>query len=150
MKTKITLIGIMAFALMMATGCRTVTNADGSTTQQLDPQRTANVIRAIVPPAVKIAEAQKPEVKKYLIDVQVVTCALTSSTNVSPASLKAAVESTGIKEIETPEIEATIQSIYAIYSAYYGDVVAQKLPAQEWCVPVLKAICDGVTEGLSE
>ena len=145
-KIKIGIIGLALFAGMFITGCASQT---GSTAIQINPQSTASVIHAIVPPAVRLAVAKQPESAKWILDAQVVICSLSSSTNVSPASLKAAVASTGIKEIQTPEIEATIESIYGLYSAYYADVVAQKLNANQWCGPVLQAICESLTQGLN-
>lgn len=149
MKTKIKiLIGVLMIFVLTITGCKTVVDQSGSSAQQLDPQRTAGVIRAIVPPAVRLAVAKYPDTTKWFLDAKVVICALSTSTNVSPSDLKTAIKSIGVREIQTPEINATIEAVYGIYSAYYADVVRQKLPAQQWCSPVLSALCESLGQGL--
>jgi hypothetical protein len=153
------LIGVsvtIALAFAIA-GCTTTTkitnNPDGTsvtnTVTHLDPQRTSTVIKAIIPPAVVLAVNQEPATRQYLEKAQIAVCAAASAGKFSPDELRAAIDATGVKEIQTPEVQAAIQSIYGIYEAYYGDVVAAKLNGNEWLVPVLTAICDGLRDGLA-
>ncbi len=156
MKKLITILGI-ALAAMVIVGCSTtekvITLPDGSTatntTTRLDPVRTSNAIKAILPTAVTFAISQEPSSRVYIEKAQLAVCATASAGKFSPDELKAAIEATGVKEIQTPEVQTAIQAIYGIYQAYYGDVVAAKLNQNEWLVPVLSAICDGLRDGLN-
>src|SRR5690349_7388698 len=147
MKKIILIIGVVSLTAITFTGCVTkqvvnqrpvvTTNPDGSTVTNIvsttnsvttiDPVRTSNAIRAIVPPAVKLTITESTNARPIITDIKIVICGLASTTHVSPEDLKIAVDSTGIKSIQTPEIEAAIQTVYAIYSAYYGDVVNERL-----------------------
>jgi hypothetical protein len=154
------LVTTAAVALVAAgclTGCITqqhvTTLPDGTSVtnvvKKLDPQRTAKAIKAIIPPAVTFAVKQEPSSRVYIAKAQAAICFSAAAGKFSPEELKAAIEATGIKEIQTPEVEAALQAVYGIYDAYYGDVIAQKLNQNEWLIPVLTAMCDGLTDGLT-
>lgn len=143
--------------LLLTTGCTTTQQIthwpDGTSTtnavKQLDPQKTASAIRFIIPSAVTIAVAHEPSAREYIAKAQVAICFAASAGQTSPDQLKAAVNATGVREIQTPEAQTAITAVYGIYEAYYGDVIAQKLDQNQWLIPVLRAICDGLTEGLA-
>lgn len=139
---KIGLMLILSFSLFF-TACRTA--SDG--TRQFDATRTATVLRTMLPPAVKVAVSQEPSVKPWIRDAQVAVCLLVDTGNVTPGDLKAAIATTGIREINTPESQAVIESVFAIYAATYSDAVAKHLDPTNM-VPVLKGICDGLSDGL--
>lgn len=152
---------ISAFSFLLSaflfTGCvstRTIsTDANGvsqtNTVTHLDPQRTANAIQAIIPPAVQLAVAEQPAAREYIVKAQIAVCTAAAAGNLTPDQLKAAVDATGVKELQTPEAQAAISAVFGIYQAYYGDVVAQKLNQNQWLQPVLSAICKGLSDGLA-
>ncbi len=148
---KIALLIFVPFLLLAGCATRTVPAGDGTivTIRQFDPDRTATVLRTMLPPAVRIAVAKEPQVAPWILDAKVAVCALVDSGKVTPADLKAAVGSTGIKEIDTPESQALIESAFAIYSAAYSDAISKHLDATNM-IPVLKGICDGLNDGLGE
>ena len=141
---KFKILSAIGLSVLLLTGC--VTTPTGQ--RQLDPQRTAAVIKTIVPPATRYAIAKEPQCRQWLVDVKVAICTLSESGKVTPDDLKTAVASTGINEIQTPESQAAIQAVYGIYEAYFADVTAQKLDQVQWLSPVLNAICDGLNDGL--
>lgn len=151
-------IAIASFGLV---GCTTVenhtTNPDGSITtnfvKTIDAQRTATAIRNVVPPAVSLACLESTNARPYISDARVAICALADSGKVTPQDLKGAVDSSGVKSIQTPEIEVAITTVYGIYSAYYGDVINQQLSKNAQTaalVPVLQALCDAIGQGLNQ
>lgn len=156
-KIIITMFLFTAFLAVMLTGCATTQNItqfpDGTSVTnvvtKLDPARTAAALRVIVVTGTRIAVTQDPESREYLSKAQLAICTAAAAGQVSPEQLKSAVDATGIKELKTPEAQVAISSVYGIYQAYYGDVVAQKLNQNEWLVPVLAAICEGLSDGLT-
>jgi hypothetical protein len=148
MKTQIMLAA--ALGLMLA-GCSTVTSPTGVVTQTFDAQKTASVMRAVIPPAVQFADANAPQYAQYIVAAQVVTCGLVGSTNVTPTAIQTALNATGINEIKTPEIEGVTATVYGIYTAFYADLVTAHLPQSEIVTNtsiVLQAVCDSLTQGL--
>lgn len=154
------LLSIFVSLMICSSGCttnKTVTsNADGNpaTTKgtTLDPERTAEVIRAIIPAAVRLAIAREPDSRVWIHDAQLAVCAISDSKKVSPKDLKRAVKQSGVQQLQTPEAQAAIEAVYGIYTAYYGDVINQNLSARAQTaalVPVLKAICESLSEGLA-
>jgi hypothetical protein len=139
------------------TGCMTeqhVTTApDGTsvtnTVTKLDPARTSKAIHAIITPATSLAVSEEPKVRPYVEKAQVAICTAAAAGKYSPDELKAAINATGINEIKTPEVQAALQSVYGIYDAYFGDVVAQKLNQNDWLIPVLSSICESLKDGLA-
>jgi hypothetical protein len=154
-------IAALAAAVITLTGCvtkQTVTQTSPgvfatNTVTTIDPVRTSAAIHSIVPGGVELAVSKAPNVRPYIVDAQVAICSLTDSTNLSPDALKAVVAQTGIQQIQTPEIETVIASVYGLYSAYYGDVINQQLDKNAQTaalVPVLQAICESLGEGLAQ
>ena len=150
---------ISAIILTFCSGCKTTTTVsqgpDGSSVTNsvttIDPARTSAVIKAIIPPAVRLAVTKEPKSYKWITDAQIAICALSASTNVTPALLKAVVtQATG--QAPTPEVQATAESIYGIYAAYWQDVVLAKTDQNAQLAalrPVLEALCESLTIGLA-
>lgn len=171
-KTVLTLMALLLVSSIFLMGCRTtekVTNNTVVTTDPtgvtstntvsvtnsvttIDPVRTSAAIKAIVPPVVRLAIAQKPDLKQYFVDAKVAVCTLTSSTNVSPTDLKLVVAQTKLTQLQTPEVQAAIESIFGIYSAVWGDALNKQLSSNERLavmVPILQSICEALGEGLA-
>jgi len=174
MKTKTKLIGFAALLLagIIFTGCvntRTITTRDTvipglngalitnsvTTTNMVrtvDPVRTSQAIRAMVPPLVRLAVTLNTNVTAWVVDAKVGICMLSESTNVAPADLKIILAQTGLAHVQTPEVEAAVEAIYGIYSAYWGDAINKQLSGNERLaamVPVLQSICEALGAGLT-
>jgi hypothetical protein len=137
---KTTLLLAVALCVGLFSGCATNPTTGQRT---FDADRTATILRTILPPAVKIAIAKEPQAAPWILDAKVAVCALIDTDKVAPADLKSAIASTGIKEIQTPEIQAVIESAFAVYSAAYSDAVSKHLE------PEMKTVLEGFCDGLN-
>jgi hypothetical protein len=144
------------FALVM-TGCKstqTITrNPDGTsvtnTVNTFDVQKAVNAITIAVPGTVRLSVARYPQVEPYLRDTVTAIRLLTSGNKYDPASLHAAIATTHIRELQSDDVQAAIDTIAGLYKAYYGDVVEQKLNQVDSLVPILNAIADSIEIGLA-
>jgi hypothetical protein len=153
---------IVAALLLPLTACKTTEKTivwpDGSTTteqvRQFDPDRTAQAVRAIVPSAVKLAIAKEPKARGYIEKAQLAVCSIVAAQkDLSPESLRLAVKATGLNDLETPEVQAAVATVYGIYQAYFSDVLQQQFSDNETMQNlsvVLLAVCDALSEGLAE
>lgn len=154
MKIKLSFIlaGLICAASIL-TGCNTVTTTNANGTRSFDAQKTAKVIKTVIPPAVVYADQNAVQYRKFIVDAQVVACSLVGSTNVSPDEIKIAFASTGINEIQSPEIEGVTATVYGLYSSFYDDLISAHLPQDQIVTNatiVIQAICDGLSQGLAE
>lgn len=148
------LVGILA----LQPGCKTseviTKNPDGTsvtnTVNRFDAQKAVNAITISVPAATRLSVARYPQAKPYLLDAVTVIRGLTSSSKLDPASLHAAIATTRIRELQSDDVQAAIDTVAALYKAYYGDVVEQKLNQVDNLVPILNAIADGIETGLAK
>jgi hypothetical protein len=139
------------------TGCTTKTTvtqgADGTyktnTLSSLNLPALTNAIALAVPPAVNLAVSQEPQARAYLADAAVVINLVLASGSYDPNSLNAALNTLGVKEVRTPQAQAAIDAAVALYKGMYGQVVEAQLDKVTWLPPILKAIADGITEGLA-
>ena len=139
----------------VGTGCRTVTStevANGATNivtrTELDPQKTASAIRAGIPAGVILALQKDPESEVYLRAAAIVLRAAAARGEYDPDQVQQTLQAMPVSELRTPEATAAISAAMGLYRAYLGDVVGAKLEAEEWAVPILKAIADGLWDAL--
>jgi hypothetical protein len=139
----------------LSTGCKTTatTTVSGGVTNtvqttSLDPERTAGVIQALVPAGVALAAEKDTNSIAYFRASSILLHALVDNGATDPAQVKATLDTISVKELRTPEAAAVTQAALGIYQAYFADVVARKLDNNQWLVPVLTAIAEGIDAGL--
>lgn len=138
---------ILFCIVSLFTGCVSTQNTDGTVTRKFDAERTAQVLENMLPPAVKLAVAKEPKSMEWITSAKFVICTLADSGKVTPQDLKSALAVTHIEEIQTPEIQAVIESVFGIYKAAYADSVTAGMQPQ--MATVLRGICAGLSEGLN-
>lgn len=145
-------------ALLLCGGCATTstvtTNPDGTLTTNtvttLDTAKTTNAINAAVPVLVRLAVAKEPACKQYLQDVMLAIILFTqTSQTLDPADLNNALTATGVGALQTPETQAAIDTVVALYQVYFGNAVAAKLAKPQWLIPVLQSLAEGIQKGLA-
>ena len=132
MKTK--LFSLIALACLLV-GC--------STTSQV---LSTSVVKGAVSAATSFGLEQHPEASPYVALSADVICAAANSTNVEPANIVATLQGMGVGD--NPYAKLIINSIVAIYNGVfdsYGNAWVQNKPA---LAGYLKAVCDGIVEGL--
>ncbi len=160
MKTKLSVIALVAMlagSIYFGSGCRTVTSTEvinGTTNQvtrtELDPERMAGAIRAVIPAGVAIAIDKDPNSEAYLRATAVVLRAVVERGEYDPAQVERTLDTISVKELRTTEAKAVIAAALGMYRAYVADVVSAKLEGEagQWVRPVLKAIADGLWDSL--
>lgn len=150
MKRTIGLVTVMA-ALVALTGCRTVTTQTPTgtvTSTRVDPQAVATIVSVAVPPAVQIAVGQDTNCIPYLRAAQVAISAAVSGGVYDPVTLDVTLNAISIKELRTTEAQAAVQAGLAVYQAFFGQAVKEKIASSGYGV-VLQAVADGIGEGLA-
>jgi len=158
MKLSVGLIALGAAIGLTSTliqGCTTtsktvVTNGQTNVVQTttLDADRTAALVREILPVGVSVAVKQDPNSVAYFEAAEVVINAALDSGNYDAATLSDSLGKISVKELRTPEAEASIQAALGIYRAFFAKAVTDKVDQAAWVAPVLRAISDGIKAGL--
>lgn len=140
----------LLFAIPLTnTGCTTTTQADGTVVTKLDPTRTSDAIRAILPAGVVAAVNADHNSAAYLQASALAINAAVENGAYDPDKLKATLDTISVKELRTPEARVCIEAALGIYRAYWADSVSAKLDQTVWVKPVMKAIADGIEAGLA-
>jgi uncharacterized lipoprotein YajG len=142
MKTLHMITSVVAFSLL--TQC--TTTQDG--TRVFDPVKATAVVNVTVPSAVRIAVSKEPKSVQYFRLVSTTIDLLTlGSSDLSPDTLQKALADIGPEVLKTAEAQAAVDAVQALYSAFYADIVAQKLSEKE-LNNVLRALSSAILRGL--
>jgi hypothetical protein len=135
MKKLLCLIPIIALAL--CAGC--------STTK---PIVTPALIQSGVSTAVRYGTTKYPTSIPAVRVATEVICSAANGTNVSPAEIVAAIESSNFESLKTPEAIFITQSIITIYTGAWN-AFGSDVDAASEIKPYLQAVCNGGVEGLA-
>jgi hypothetical protein len=133
MKTKLAILALAC--LVLTSGCSTVGHL-------LTP---ANV-KVAVSAATSFGLEQYPDATPYVATAGKVICAAANSTNVSPAEVVAELEAAGVGA--NPYAKLIVNSVIAIYDGVFESFGADWVNSKPQLVAYLKAVCDGITDGL--
>lgn len=128
----------VALAVVLAfTGCGTVKST-------LKPA----VVQSGVAAGVRFGVAKYPTALPAVRVATEVICSAANGTNISPAVIVAAIESSSYESLKTPEAVFITQGIVTLYSAAWNSFASDAV-AQSEALPYLQAVCNGGREGLA-
>lgn len=130
--------------VMVLTQC--ITLQDG--TKTFDPVKAQLVINIAVPHAVEYGIYKEPKARKYLSTVAVLIDVFATGTDLQPRELELVLDSSDVDLLKTKEARAVVDTVIALYTAYYLDVVEAKLD-QHHLVDVLKTLSTAIRKGLN-
>lgn len=141
-KTKKSMKNIFAIipliALVLVTGC-----------SNTKPLVTPAVVKSGSSSAVSLGVKQWPEARPYVAASIAVLCSQAAGTNLSPASLEAALEASPIAaQAKTLTGVIVLNSMLMIYNVVWNSFVSEAV-ANSLAKPYLQAACDGGNEGLA-
>ena len=137
------LLGILASALVL-TQCTTTNGV-----KAFDPAKASLVVKVTVPPAVKYETAKQPGSVKYIKDVATAIDSFAASKTFDDVKFKAALYDAAGDATANPEVQIVVDTVVALYSSFYADVVEQKLD-QSTLTPVLQALSAAIRQGLPQ
>jgi len=140
MKTLRTLILVPVLALTQCT-----TTQDGK--KAFDPTKAQTVINIVVPHSVAFGVSKEPAARKYLLMVAVAIDTFATGTELAPGELESVLNAADLDLLKTKEARAVVDTVIALYTAYYLDVVEAKLDKHN-LVDVLKTLSAAIRKGL--
>lgn len=147
MKLKI-IIGLLLSALLIGmTACKTTPTGS----QQIDPataDKLAPILSGSVAGAVIYAQNKNTNTVTYVTAIKVAIDEFLLQTNLSPAHLQATLYNLPIKELKTPEAQLIISPLLATYQGFADRPVKDAISKDAGLVVLLKAISDGLAQGL--
>lgn len=117
---------------------------------KFDVSKAPQLINNVVPSAVKIGVKKQPKSEPYLRALVTVVNTFALGEDLTPEAFEQAIKSAKIKELETPEANAVVVSVVALYKAYYGASVEAKIAENTVLVDVLKALSKSIEKGLDQ
>lgn len=135
---------LLSVILLASTGCKTTPGA-----AVFDPVKASNVINITVPSAVRLGVSKEPRATPYLTAVAEAIEVFSKGKVFDVEEFQKLLDDTalGIDALKTPEARAVLDTLSALYTAYYADVVQQKLDKAS-LIPVLQAISNSIRKGL--
>jgi hypothetical protein len=112
-----------------------------------NPRQASAIVISVVPPATKLAVTKKPDTKKYFLAVADAIDIFALNQDLTPTALQNIINTSKIKELETPESLAVITTLVNLYKGFYSDIVSQKLDEKN-LKDLLNAISTSIREGL--
>lgn len=128
----ITLLG----ALLLSSGC--------AGQFQVSPA----VVQQGVASGVSYSSAKFPTAVPYLLAAGDVICSEANGTNLAPADVIAAIESSNASQFKTPEAVLILNSALTLYIGIWDSYGSNALANATTLQPYLKATCDGINQGL--
>lgn len=107
------------------------------------------IVQQGVATSVAYSVTKYPQALPYLRAAAPVICSAANSTNLSPAQVIAALESSNAALLKTPEAALIMNTALLLYIGVYesyGDNALNNYPALR---PYLQATCDGMNDGVS-
>lgn len=131
------LIPVSLLVLIAVTGCSSVKST-----------LTPAVLQSGVSAGVRFSLAKYPSATPAVRVATEVICSAANGTNISPAVIVAAIESSSYESLKTPEAVFITQGIVTLYSAAWNSFASDAV-AQSEALPYLQAVCNGGREGLA-
>lgn len=135
-------LSILIAALMLSS-CSTLE-------ENLKIEKAPKVIDNVVPSLVKIGVAKQPKSVPYLESLVIVIDSFALGEDLSPDELEKVIKSAKIKELETPEALAVVNSVVVLYKAYYDAAVVDKVNSVEHLNNILTSLSKAITKGLQK
>ena len=141
------IIGLTSIALL--TGCKTVNNPTGQVQiagQTIDPQATATAVRIAAQLGAAATIRQNPETRVYFqLSANAIAAAIASG-NYNPTNLESSISAMGGNQL----VSESIADALSLYTAFFGNVVAQKLDNQSpYTIPVLQGLAAGLMDAVN-
>lgn len=142
------MLAVFLFATLMNTGCTTTSSGtsvlDASKVAQLAPALQATVAGAVV-----YAYTKDTNAVSYIALIQTALNEFILSDDLSASKLQAKLYGLPVKELKTPEAQLIITPIIAAYKAFGEQYVKAGLAGQDGWKALVKALVDGVTDGMA-
>jgi hypothetical protein len=142
------LIFLTALTVPLAlTGCKTTETG----TKVVDPEvarRIAPAMRTAVAGAVVYAYTKDANSVKYIDVIKTALQEFILSNDLSPSSLQAKIYALPVRELKSAEAQLIITPLLAAYKAFGEDYVREGLGEQEGWKLLVKALTDGIDDGL--
>lgn len=136
---------LTVLGLCLITQC--TTSKEG--VNQLDPVKATAVVKATVPSAVRIGISKEPKSERYFLLAATTIDLFAFGNDLAPDALTKALDSIGNEILKTVEARAVVDSVQALYVAFYADIVKQKLDERN-LIPVLQAMADAIRKGAAD
>lgn len=108
-----------------------------------------SLVQQGVATGVSYSSAKYPQAVPFLRAAADVICSAANGTNLAPADVVAAIESSpSTAALKTPEGTLIINSALMLYIGVWNSYGSNALASAPQIQPYLKATCDGTTEGL--
>lgn len=133
----ILLVAALYVAANLVTGCSSVTN-----------QITPAVVQQGVATGVSYAVAKYPTAIPYLEAAAPIICSAANGTNLNPAQVVAAIESSPAAALKTPEAVLILNGALTLYIAVWDSYGSNALASSTAIQPYLAATCAGIDEAL--
>jgi hypothetical protein len=117
---------------------------------KFDLTKAPQLINNVVPSAVKIGVKKQPKTEPYLRALVTVIDTFALGEDLTPEALEQAIKTAKIDELETPEANAVVVAVVALYKAYYGASVESKIAENTVLVEVLKSLSKSIVKGLDQ
>ena len=117
----------------------------------VDPVKTAKAAQIAARVGTVFGIQKDPEAKAYLQVAGALVDDMISGGDYDPAMLQAGLDGIDMSKLgsNSAEIKSAIETAFAVYSIYSGDVLGAKLDRNAYLKPVLLAISAGIKEGLT-
>lgn len=132
-----TIICLALSACLLTCGCSTITG-----------KLTPPVVQQGVATGVSYSTAKYPTAIPYVRAAGEVICSAANGTNLSPAAVVAAVESSNATFLKTPEGVLILNSALTLYIGVWESYGAEAVNNAPVLKTYLQATCDGINQGL--
>lgn len=129
------------------TGCATT----GGTPGVIDTNKLAKgaiLLKTTVSSSIIVATEKDTNAVTYIKMVGGLLDAIIGGTDFTPQKLEKALSELNIKELKKPEARIAINTVLGLYEIYYGDYVRGRLEGNQTALVLLRAIRDGINQGL--
>lgn len=111
--------------------------------------KAPQLINKVVPSAVTIGVKKQPKSEPYLRALVTVLNTFALGMDLSPKALEQAIKTANINELETVEALAVQTSVIALYNAYFGAIVTNKIAENKQLVDIISALSTAIEKGLA-
>jgi len=106
------------------------------------------LIESVIPTAVRYGIDRQPKSKPYLVALATVIDGFALGKDLSPVALRQAIKTLKVKELETPEALAVVDSVVNLYKVFFDAAVVDKIATVENLTPILNALSKAIVKGL--
>lgn len=144
------IVGLVA-AASISIGCRTVTQADGSSVRIVDTNKVdkaAVIIRNLVTDGAAVGIAQEPGAAPYLRLTSAVLREAAAKGTTDPVGLRKAIAALPVKELNQPWAKIAVANAIGAYEVFYQDQLANAIGGNYAAAKILAAVADGIDAAL--